>query len=235
MAETLDAAICVPWRGGSPSREKVWAVSKAHYEAMRWPVVTGDSDPALPFNRSAARNAAAARAGDVDAYIFMDADTMIDEQQLVVAVDIAVYEGAAALPYTEYAEMNPVSGEVRWRVNTSPGRHLTSGNIVVSAALWERLGGWDERLSSYGWEDGAFIYACDMLAHVYDIPGRMMSFDHARNEDELPERLSMDNVPPIFKEYQQARTLEQMEAVLERARMVQSRYSLEQLGARGEA
>lgn len=234
MRAEHNAAICVPWRAGSASREKIWDVCRAHYEKMAWPVFTGDSDPDLPFNRSAARNAAAARAGARDAYIFMDADTMIDEEQLQGAVELAVFTKSAVLPYTEFLEFNMVSGLVNQRVNTSPNPHINSGNIVVSAPLWEEMGGWDERLSGYGWEDGAFIYACSALAYVFDFPGRIMTFDHARKDDEHPELLSMDNPPDVFKEYQAVRSREEMREVLERARVVQSRYSPEKLGARGE-
>ena len=82
----MKVAICMPWRGGVASRERVQQQIIGHYVGMGLSVFLGDSDPARPFNRSAARNAAAAAAGERDVYVFVDADAYIPERQLREAI-----------------------------------------------------------------------------------------------------------------------------------------------------
>src|SRR5512135_1302320 len=134
----MRAVVCMPWRGGQEWREYLFGLVKPHYEKMGFEVVTGDSDPDLPFNRSAARNAAAAAAGDADVYCFIDADTYIPEDQLRAAIQLAYNSGTAALAYNCIKAMNPLTGETLERVQ--PGQEVTfrtSGNIVIAKPLWK--------------------------------------------------------------------------------------------------
>ena len=183
----MKAAFCVPWRGGDPTREHLWESSvRPVLVRSGLPVYTGDGDPTLPFNRSAARNAAAAQAGDVDVYLFCDADAYVPAEQWRRAANFAHGNDGLALPFSRMKSMNPETGEVRERVQVGNVRYVTSGVVAVSRAVWEQVH-FDEQLAGYGWEDGAFLAIASRLAPFAVVPGTLVSFEHARTADEEPE------------------------------------------------
>ena len=214
----MKVAICMPWRGGVASRERVQQQIIGHYVGMGLSVFLGDSDPARPFNRSAARNAAAAAAGERDVYVFVDADAYIPERQLREAVVLAYGNAAAALPYTRIREMNPATGETRERVQLGNSPVVVSANVAISRPLWEKVRGWDERLSEWGWEDGAMLRAIRFLGDIISVPGTLVSVDHARSASEEPEViLAKRQRPAVLDDYDAAHTAEEMRAVMDAA------------------
>jgi hypothetical protein len=167
-----------------------------------YPVFTGDSDPEKPFNRAAARNAAARAAGDVDVYVFNDADHAMSHSQVRTAVMVA-YDGAFGVhPYTQVVVEDLDSGK-QWpsKFNST----YTSGNIVVPRNLFAAVGGWDERFDRWGHEDIAFskllVWFGGPLGYV---PGPVLVFDHERAWD---ERLENVQTPPLMDRYFDLRNL----------------------------
>lgn len=203
--------ICVPWRGGSPSREVIWDKVRGHLEGANLQVYTGDGDPTKPFNRSAARNAAALAAGPADVYIFNDADTYIPYAQMAEAVAIAMSTKGVVMPYTNVLSMNPVTSETRQRVATGDTNFLITGNLVVHKDAWAKFH-WDERIADWGWEDGAFLKTALALVEVSQVPGTIAAIEHARAESETHE-VGFVARPEILLEYDAAKTPEAWQAI----------------------
>jgi hypothetical protein len=212
-------AICVPWRPGDRSRERLWEELRPHYEAIGLPIYEGDSDPSRPFSRPAARNAAARAAGrKVDVYFFVDADVYIPVDQLFAAANRAHETGGACLPYEHIDQVHPVTLLVSPRVSSGTNVLIrNSSNIAVSRRLWRKMHGWDERFPNWGFEDGAFIGAARMLAPFDMIEdARIITFNHTRKVDENFTEETM-RLPPVLLEYRAARTPKAMQAVMDRA------------------
>lgn len=184
----MRAVICVPWRTDGSVRATLWSSLKPVHERRGYEVFEGDSGPG-PFNRAEARNIAAESAGDWDVAAFIDADTFVDEATLAEAIALAHEHGTAVLPYTEFVSMNALTLEVRPRAPQGGANFPISGNVVVSRAAWEAVGGWDEAISGYGWEDGAFLKMLIGLGLLEQVPGRIAAYEHPRTEDEDPNRL----------------------------------------------
>jgi hypothetical protein len=198
MTEDIRAAICVPWRPGVKGRELLWEKVRGMYESFGLPVFAADSDPTRPFNRAEARNRAAEAAGEQDAYAFLDADTYIEKPQLMAAIQQAVDLQGAAVPYSRFIEMNPATGEgLDRRSKTTP--YIVTGNVVVSRPAYEQFK-WDERFNEYGFEDGVYLHTLAIFVPCLIIPGTMVTIDHPRNEDEVPETTS-ERVPPMLAVY----------------------------------
>jgi hypothetical protein len=164
-------------------------------------VFTGDSAPDKPFNRAAARNAAADAAGDWDVACFLDADVYLPELQLYTAITKAVEHDGAALPFTRFVSMNPVTLETRDRVMTGGANFLIAGCVVVTRSAFEEVGGWDESIAGYGWEDGAFLKMMIGLRHLSLVEGTMVAYEHARSMDEEPEAVLERGKPPEVLRY----------------------------------
>jgi hypothetical protein len=207
----MRAVICVPWRGGNPSREAIWEKVEQHLIGASLQVYTGDSDPDKPFNRSAARNAAALNAGDADVYIFNDADTYIPYAQMAEAVAVVMQTKGVAMPYTNVLSMNPVTSETRQRVATGDTNFLITGNLVVHKDAWSKFH-WDERIGEWGWEDGAFLKTALFLVHVGQVPGTIAAIEHSRLESETHE-VGFVARPPVLDEYDAAKTPEAWQAI----------------------
>ena len=211
----MRSVILIPWRGGVPSREKLWDQMRPYYEGLGLEVFTGDSDLDKQFNISQARNRAAAAAGDWDVALFVDADTYIPEPQIRKALDTAYYAQGVAMPYMMFKSMNPTTGETRERVISGGANFFISGNIVVSRYAFDLLSGFDERFTGWGWEDGAFLKAALMLVPVDQVPGTIVAFEHTRRDYEKSEN-SKGRKPLVIDEYDAAVTPGDMLAVVAR-------------------
>lgn len=197
----MRVVICVPWRGGDPSREALWDAMRPYMERTGFEVFTGDSDPSLPFNRSEARNRAAEAAGDWDIACFIDADTYIPPDQLEEAIERVAISRGAALPYTRFLSMDPMTLASRERIQTGGANFLISGDVVVHRECYDKVGGWDERISGYGWEDGAFLKMVLALSTLELVEGTMVGYEHARTVDEEPETVKAKGKPAETLEY----------------------------------
>ena len=204
----MRAVVCVPWRGGDPVREYLWDKVRTRLDTLPWPWFAGDSDPTLPFNRSAARNAAVDAAGPADVYLFVDADTFIPEDQMAEAIYRSYAGDSATLTQTRFLSMDPETGQTVERAATGGANFIICGNIAIAAGAFERLGGWDERLSSWGWEDGALCRLAIHLADLSLVEGTVVSFEHPRTADEDWRVVLPKGRPAALAEYAEAETPE---------------------------
>lgn len=164
----------VPWRTDNGHREKLWRYVRSHLERRHdYPIFEGIS-PLGPFNRAAAINDAARRAGDWQVAIISDADTIVTADQLEDAVDLAAATGRLVAAFTTVTELDKATTMRRLLGNTTGpqtvvrirnGEHVTRSSVLaLTRPLWDRVGCFDEQFVGWSAEDEAFWAACTIHA-----------------------------------------------------------------------
>lgn len=192
----LRVAVLVPWKAGDPKREASWTHVCKHWETNfpDWLMVEGVYDEE-PFSRARAINTAARIAGPHDVLILADADTLIDPGQVRAAVEAAVRTGRIAFAHDEFRGLSATMSErilagfdgcwdrgVQWELPDT-----ASSCVAVPWALWERVGGFDERFTGWGYEDVAFSLACQVLGGGFErITGPVWHLWHAKSPTNRP-------------------------------------------------
>lgn len=167
----------VPRLADGGERDRLWRWCKSYW-AEQFPdllIVEGHDETLGPFNRSAALNRAAD--GDWDVAVILDADTILDADQVRRGIERAGETGHLVLPFTDRCLVNRQgTRRILEGYRGSWGRFVSarqtpadsyvyiSGCQVVPHELWEGIGGFDERFESYGGEDDAFHAASVALS-----------------------------------------------------------------------
>lgn len=178
--------LVVPRRADGGERDRLWAFCRAYWERIfpTWDIVEGHHDDG-PFNRSAAINSGAA--GRWDVAVILDGDVILDPELVAAGVDRVASTGRAVLPFKHRHRLKAVGTErildgfqgswQRW-LEGRDGAWFVSGCVIVPRALWDRVGGFDERFEGWGGEDDAFHAACRALAGVDRLDGAMWHLHH---------------------------------------------------------
>lgn len=201
MNRPAKVSICIPYRATDERRARYF-----EWNVSRWRCLTGDDDryelivgdaPRYPFNRAAARNAAAELAtGDV--FVFVDADTIVSIPVVVSSVVTAVNGVAAVQPFDVYYNLTeaasdaatatdstrlsfPTPADDDWehRLTDSPG-----GCVIVSRDVFEKVGGWCEKFVGWGYEDDAFLSDLAQAGEVRRVAGNILHLWHPAPEAE---------------------------------------------------
>jgi len=159
----------VPRLADQGERDRLWRWCK-RYWGEHFPellIIEGHDETPGPFNRSAALNAAAD--GEWDVAVILDADTILEADQIRRGIEIAAETGHLVLPFTDRCLLNrqgtrrilegyrgPWGRFVSARQTPADRYVYISGCQVVPRVLWDEIGGFDERFESYGGEDDAF-------------------------------------------------------------------------------
>lgn len=185
-----EAVILVPRRAGIADRDALWEYTRAWW-AERHPevrIVEGDHTEGTLFNRSAAINRAAAKAGSWDVAAIIDADVLIDPDVVRRAFGSALETGRMTIPFNVRKDLSAkgtavVMGGYRgsWeRYVYRRFRDMVSAVVVVSRELWDATGGFDEAFVGWGWEDNAFAVMCETFGGPIDRwPGELWHLYHA--------------------------------------------------------
>jgi hypothetical protein len=156
------AVVLVGWRSSERWRTAAWAMVRAFWEASGYPLFVGGSTQEGPFSRAAARNEAARLAGDWDVAIVADADCLLELASVGNAVTRARAGHGLILPYRHFlklgqAQTQRILGGHRLPRTGHDRRTLPVGGcLVVPRAVWDRVGGYDERFAGWGYEDTSF-------------------------------------------------------------------------------
>ncbi len=191
--------LIIPRRADGGHRDRLWKFCRRYWVAERpnWELVEGEHTEDC-FNRSASINHAAD--GEWDVAVILDSDTILDCGPIDEAVVLASKTGHLVLPFTERCLLNRAGtrrilagyrgsweGFVSARQRPSDAYEYISGCQVVPRALWEKVGGFDERFESYGGEDDAF-HAATMALSGHDartdrLPGKAWHLWHPHSPD----------------------------------------------------
>lgn len=199
--------VCVPFRGDDSWRDRSWAFVRARWMAMGLgPVI--DADVPGPFNRAAARNAAARLAGDWTVAIFGDADTFMRERAPIDAAVERAMTGRVVLPHDRYLALDAggtrraIRGR-RWDQHVKTEKSdVPLGIVVVGRRAWDELGGFDERWKGWGGEDVAFRSAAQTFGLLDRIPGTLVHLWHPR--DPTKSKYISERGGPLREAYRRA-------------------------------
>ena len=181
--------IIVLWRPGDPCRERLWDYCRERWERLGLPIIEAD-DPRGLF---AARNTGARAAGNWDSALFADADlALIDPESARAAIDLAK-EGCYVAPYDDLITLRKrdteivLDGESKIEWARAHRRYWGSwvGAFAIGRALFDEIGGFDERFAPYLGQDAAIIHAAATLGRLERIPGHAVHLWHRRGGDHL--------------------------------------------------
>lgn len=192
----------VPRRRDQGPRDAIWEYCRARWEAL-FPdvaVVEGHHDEGL-FNRAAAVNRAAAKAGAWDLAIVIDSDVVLSRSQVQAAIDTARRTGKVTWAHRRW---RGIREDMTTRI-VADGRDLGteldrdeidllvertnpiswSCCFVVPRAVWDDIGGMDERFEGWGFEDLAWqSVVCGLYGHER-IEGDVVHLWHPRSEERI--------------------------------------------------
>lgn len=187
----MRAVILIPWRPDYGPRTRNWQLVYRRWVKLRWPIYLGDSEP---FDRTRARNDAAARAGDWEVALFADADIVLDSLSQAYKAVLAAYDhGWYTVAYSELYYLTAEGTEKACLEKPlflcEQEGHVTNTwecCFAVRRDFFDKVGGFDERFQGYGGQVAAFFYAYSTFAGRERIPGDAYHLDHPlvdRNAD----------------------------------------------------
>lgn len=219
----VNTVALVGYRPDGGFRDDLWSWCRTRFvtDHPHIPVCVGEDDPDGLFNRSRAMNRAhaAGLSAQPDVWLILDADIIAAPGQVDAAVAHAAATGRLTVGYSMWCGLTE-AGSARVRDGHDTGweafvserwEHSVSSLVAVPAALWERIGGFDERFEGWGLEDSAFARAAEVYAGIDRLPGTLIHLWHPR--DHRANRVSRNRNRRWYRPYHRARTVEQMDAV----------------------
>jgi len=185
-----------PYRGVQRFREEIFSIVKTKVTEMYpWDgVVVGDSGHDQ-FNRAATRNSIVREAHEMgaDVVVICDADSIPEDFNLHIGIKRAFERDEFVVPFEtvrvihyksvfrSYADYKTIP-EVR-TYGPSCG-----GIFICRPSTWAFLGGMDERIQGWGYEDQIFLVALKTFLRGYtSLQGILYNFEHPRGHDYLPD------------------------------------------------
>lgn len=194
----MKIAVVIPWRP-QPTRLKAFEFVVEWYKKYlpSAEIILCDSDTE-DWNPARARNIGMKKAEEYGAEVVImnDADTVPSVIPLAKAISGCQEDGLMHNPYTEYRMISYENSmkffdgigarELRFLDSFMFTSDVWWGIVVFKPDVWWKLGGMDERLSGWGYEDTAMAYT---HAVVFDKTfvkhdGLMISFDHVEQGGE---------------------------------------------------
>lgn len=196
----MNVAIAVPRRADGGRRDEVWAWCRQWWETNTpWPIHEGFHETDGKFNAAAARNRAAAAAGDDwDVLFLLDADVILaDPAQAFRAVETAARTGRWTAAHDRWRSLTRVGSDRimagwagDWGTHVRTTLPMSFANaIAVPRDLWEAVKGQDERHVGWGWEDISFMMACKALGGgIERVHGDVFHLWHPRSAERAEEQ-----------------------------------------------
>ncbi|MCU1500578.1 MAG: hypothetical protein JWM47_4531 [Acidimicrobiales bacterium] len=219
----MNVRIVVPRRPDGGWRDRLWEYCRAYWaEQLPWPIEEGHHDQG-PFSRAAAINRGAQ--GDWDVLVILDGDIIGDPQLVREAVDVAAKTGQLVLPYhrrrllgrggTRRIVLRGYEGPWESFVSVDEGRKHYSSIVCVPRALWDHVGGFDERYEGWGGEDDAFHAACKVIGGGFErLRGDVWHLWHPPSDHRSWDDPLYKQALALTQRYWRARTPDQMQRLL---------------------
>lgn len=198
-ASTAECSILVPYRPENEHRRRIggwqWRYLSAVYPGVQI-VRCDDGATDGPFNRSRALNRARQLATGRILWC-LDVDCAPHRDDLGIAL-AALADHDWLIVYAEVLELDEVgtrytldggSDPHKWNAHTRRG--TAYGLPMITAALWDDIGGWDEDYTGWGYEDLAMHRALSAHPPVLPSPIRWIrTLQHPRDTTSRPTRLN---------------------------------------------
>jgi glycosyltransferase involved in cell wall biosynthesis len=149
-------------------------------------------NPSL-YNRGWAFNAGARQSPATGALCLIDADLLTPRDFVGRALQEFERGTQALLPYQEILHLDTsstaraIAGEGADNLTGQLFDNSHGGAVWVSAELYRRLGGHDERFQGWGYEDREFYHRLNRIAGVRRMPGRLHHLHHRDRDSESSE------------------------------------------------
>lgn len=168
----MTVAVVIPWRPGTPERNAHHEYVRDHLVALLPDAIHLDVDSGhTPFSRAGSRNEGVrlAQIAGADVVVLCDADTLPEAEPLRAAIEAAT-DGVLHLPYTWYRGLSQ-RGTIDYLAGTPAAdcsvdlehEWATGGVLVIQPDAWWAMGGMDERMVGWGFEDAAARICADAL------------------------------------------------------------------------
>lgn len=193
----MKVAFATPRRPDGGRRDHLWQFCSSWWTERfpTWPI--HEADAPGTFNRGVSINLAAADAGDWDVLVIIDGDVIAEADQVQAAVDRAHETGRLSFAFTDYRGLSQQyssrvlagdDGDWSRGAKVKMANHVSS-ILAVPRALWDLVGGFDERLEGWGHDDIVFTHVCRILGGGCErIPGTVWHLWHP----ESPHRAKTD-------------------------------------------
>jgi hypothetical protein len=213
----MRTVLLVP-RRAHPERDRLWAWCRARWQTIlpSVPIYEGHHDEGA-FNRSAAINTAARLAdadGRWDVGIVIDADTFIRASQVRAAVSSAFKTGRVTWAHRRWRGISEEWTERVVKSRQDFGAEVDREDmdilvertnplswsccIAIPRAVWDDMGGFDERFVGWGFEDMAFMsLVCGLYGHER-IEGDVYHLWHPRSEERIVKGQPARTAPPEY-------------------------------------
>ena len=173
-----DLSICIPYRPIDDRREEIfnWILERYQTIFNGAEVVVSDSSH-LAFNRSEARNNAV-KESTKDFLYFADADTITQPDQIAEALDFVQGnpDKWVVTQATYYLSTNKTTNHILSQspdsvedfresemIDTFRNCASIAGGYLVSREQYDRVKGFDERFTGWGFEDNAFLASVNTM------------------------------------------------------------------------
>jgi glycosyltransferase involved in cell wall biosynthesis len=185
MGAEMNVAVLIPYRPVDEHRELNFECVRKQYDTIGWPVIAGDG-PDPTFSRSAAINNAAEYAKDADVLLITDGDLLLHNSYQAVEATVRAQEHNAYVAVYSLLRVLDWEGTRIVRGGGVPPESevieeigLTWGGcFAVTRALFDEVGGFDERFAGWGHQDIAFMVSCSTLQQKMRVPGGAWHLRH---------------------------------------------------------
>lgn len=209
----------VPRRDDGGHRDRLWAYCRTRWERL-FPdarVYEGHHNDG-PFNRSAAINTASANAdrdGRWDVGIVIDSDVLLSVSQVRAAIDRAAETGRVTWAHRRWRGVREDATERLTQRKSAPlpaelerdemdlivertNPLSWSCCVAIPRAVWDDMGGFDERFKGWGFEDMAFMsVVCGLYGHER-IEGDVIHLWHPRSDERITPGETRETATPEY-------------------------------------
>jgi hypothetical protein len=194
-----EIVILVARRRDYDHRDHLWEYCRAWWidNFPNYRIFEGFHEEDGPFNRSIALNRASDLAGDWKIAIIVDADVILDRPNSLYEAIRAAIRGriAAAFNVRNFLSRDAtdaILAEVpfKWDLYTVfSEENSVSGALAIHRDLWDKVNGFDENFIGFGYEDLAFIIACETLSEqrIYRADDILWHLWHEKSLEDNPK------------------------------------------------
>lgn len=212
----MNVVFLVPRRADGGHRDRLWTYARARWERLfpDWPIHEGHHDEGGAFNRSMAINRAALSAGDWDVAVVIDSDVMLRQSHVERAVANAYVTGEVTWAHRRWRgvsedwtrriiddnrQYGPEFEDVDVDILVERTNPLSwSCCIAIPRAVFDDMGGFDERFRGWGFEDMAFQSAIVGLYPWSRVEGDVIHLWHPRSDERIQTGNTINTASPEY-------------------------------------